>query len=158
PLGVSGRVEPGAITAALASIPAGEPTFVLLAASPWIPLSPADREALRGTLSGAAARQPLVVVVDDGWEGVAAEEAPSTCLFWDLVGCHPNLIPVKVDGADRSFPGGAIGFLTFPFAPGSGLAEALEMKVKMLLRAAVGSPSAVSQTLLVETLAAGHRP
>jgi len=89
--------------------------------------------------------------VDDTWEGLGT---PSASLFWGLVGLHPNLIPLKVDGPEGQlgFAGGRIGFLTFPFAPESGIAIALESKLKMLLRAEVGSPSAASQVLLLRAL------
>jgi hypothetical protein len=42
--------------------------------------------------------------------------------------------------------------LTFPFAPESEIAVALESKVKMLLRAEVGPPSAASQTILLRVV------
>jgi hypothetical protein len=46
-----------------------------------------------------------------------------------------------------------VGFLTFPFAPESGIAQALESKVKMLLRAEVGSPTATGQMVVLRGLA-----
>jgi aspartate/methionine/tyrosine aminotransferase len=123
---------------ALAEVPDGEPAIVVLD----------ERETLVASLADAAGRRPLVVIVDDTWEDQGGSR------FWSLIGLHPNLIPVKVDGADGSlgFPGGRVGFLTLPFAPESPLALALESKLKMLLRAAVGSPSAATQTILLQAL------
>lgn len=97
----------------------------------------------------AAARQrPVIAIVDD--TGAAD---PTVSVFWQLIGAHPNLVPVKVDGADAlGFPGGRVGFLTFPFEPDSPVARAVESKVKMLLRAAVGSPPAFSQVLMIRDL------
>ena len=94
-----------------------------------------------------------MVIVDDCWE---VPETPSGSLFWGLIGRHPNLVPIKVDGADGhlGFPGGHVGFLTVPFAPESGIAVALESKVKMLLRAELGSPSATTQVMLLRALRA----
>ena len=67
---------------------------------------------------------------------------------------HPNLAPVKIDGATKelAFFGGRVGFLTFAAEPGSAAAAALESKVKCLLRAAIGSPVAVGQTAVIAAL------
>jgi hypothetical protein len=110
----------------LADLPAGEPALVVLR-------SPAG--GVRPLVTAAGGR-PLIVLVED----------PNGAHFWDLIGRHENLIPVKVDGA------GGVGFLTFPFDPESGIAKALESKLKMLLRAEVGSPSAAAQTILLAAL------
>lgn len=87
----------------------------------------------RNALLRAAARGPVIAVVDE--------------LFEELVGLHENLIPVRVEEAPLQ-----VGFLTFPFPADSGIAIALEKKVKMLLRAQVGSPSATTQIVLLEAL------
>jgi hypothetical protein len=137
------------------------------------PLSPEERTLLVRTLALGAARRPVVVVVDDLWErfapvhgraggkvegraGGRAGEMASGSLFWDLAGLHPALLPLKVDGAEGElgYAGGRIGFLTLPFQPGSAAARELESKVKLLLRAEIGSPSAASQTVLLARLAA----
>jgi hypothetical protein len=133
--------DASSISRILDDLPEGESAVVLLESAP----------AFRDGLIAAAGRRPLVVIVDDTWEGLGR---PSASLFWDLIDRHPNLIPVKVDGADGQlgFPGGRVGFLTFPFEPESGIALALESKVKMLLRAEVGSPSAATQVVLLRAL------
>ena len=79
---------------------------------------------------------------------------PSASLFWELVGAHPNLIPVKVDGGTKefSFFGGRVGFITFACDPDSEVARALESKVKMLVRSVIGSPVASSQVALLQAL------
>jgi hypothetical protein len=87
----------------------------------------------RDWLLRAAARGPIVAVVDERFE--------------ELVGLHENLVPIRVEQAPLG-----VGFLTFPFPVDSGIAIALEKKVKMLLRAQVGSPSAATQMLLLEAL------
>ncbi len=143
----------------LAGLPEGEPAVVLLefprAANGYAPYAPVTREraALCGALTAAAERRPLVVLVDDTWEGLGT---PSASLFWGLAGRHANLIPIKLDGAggQLGFPGGRVGFLTFPFEPDSALARSLESKAKMLLRAQVGSPPAMTQVLLLRALQA----
>ncbi|MBN2054967.1 aminotransferase class I/II-fold pyridoxal phosphate-dependent enzyme, partial [bacterium] len=60
-------------------------------------------------------RSPLVVVLDDAYEGfVMSEEALPCSLFNLLVDAHPNLIPIKVDGISKEFLwwGGRVAFLT----------------------------------------------
>jgi aspartate/methionine/tyrosine aminotransferase len=145
-----------AITRVLAGFPDGEPAVVLLEfpreETSYMPVT-RERAALCSSLTAAAERRPLVVLVDDTWEGLGT---PSVSLFWTLLDRHPNLIPIKIDGADGQlgFPGGRVGFLTFPWESGSGLAAALESKTLMLLRAQVGSPPAATQMLVLRGIEA----
>ncbi|MFL6202467.1 MAG: hypothetical protein ACJ76J_25135, partial [Thermoanaerobaculia bacterium] len=81
----------------------------------------------REELLRAAERGPVVAIVDG--------------LFRELIGVHENLVPVRVEEVE----GGEVGFVTFPFPPESAVADAMEKKVKMLLRAQIGSPPAVTQ-------------
>lgn len=161
PAGPAGLPEPGALSAGLGEGHPGEPVLIAVRCPPP-PDAPrpdrAARSALRDALAAAAAARPVVVVVDDLWERPQelgrADGGEGASPFWDLAGLHPNLIAVKVDGADAlGFPGGRLGFLTFGFEAGSVAAQALEEKVKILQRAVVGSPSATSQAVLLHGLA-----
>ncbi|HWN43540.1 MAG TPA: hypothetical protein VNW71_15025 [Thermoanaerobaculia bacterium] len=96
-------------------LPEGEPVLAV------------DRD--REELLQAAGRGPVVAIVDG--------------LFWDLIGAHENLVPIRVEEIE----GKEVGFLTFPFPPDSAVADAMEKKVKMLLRAQIGSPPALTQVL-----------
>jgi aspartate/methionine/tyrosine aminotransferase len=155
-----GRFAPRAWVEALADLPAGEPAVVLLNVpsnpggySPTVP----ERQQLVASLFAEADRRALLVLCDDAYTGLVYEdEVPRASAFWELVGLHPNLVPVKVDGATKeySFFGGRVGFLTFPFEPGSEIAAALESKVKGLVRGVMGSPVATSQMLLLQALEA----
>ena len=73
-----------------------------------------------------------------------------------MAGRHRNLIPVKVDGVTKELVlfGARVGFLTFGCERSGPASEALESKVKCLLRASVGSPVALSQCLVAEALEA----
>ncbi len=116
---------------------------------------PAERRATVESLLEEAGRRPLVVVCDDAYAGLVYEpEIPRESLFWDLAGSHPNLIPIKIDGATKefSFFGGRVGFLTFALEPGSEAAKSMESKVKMLVRSTVGSPVSASQVILLQAL------
>lgn len=142
PPDAAGRFDPDALARRLGELPDGEPVVVVLA----VP----DR-SFCDALAGAAARRTVVAVVDDAREPPGAPE-PSP--FWSLDRRAEGLVPVKVDGADGplGFPGGGVGFLTFPFEPDSPAARAIESKVKMLLRAEVGSPAAAGQVVMMAAL------
>ncbi len=146
------------LVATLATLPAREPAVVLLnfPSNPGgYSLSAEERGEVQAALLAAAETRPLVVVCDDAYAGLVYEaEIPRGSLFWELAGLHPNLVPVKVDGATKelAFFGGRLGFLTFPFAADSAIAGALESKVKGLVRSTVGSPVAVTQRLAYAAL------
>jgi aspartate/methionine/tyrosine aminotransferase len=154
----NGRYNSEAIAEALADLPVGEPAIAILN----LPSNPGgysptagERERIRASLLGVAKIRPLLVVCDDAYAGLVYEEGiPAASLFWELSGVHPNLIPVKVDGATKelSFFGGRLGFLTFPFESESEVAAALESKVKCLTRATVGSPPAATQIIVLQAL------
>jgi len=155
---VEGRYNTRAIAEALDGVPDGEPAVALLnlPSNPGgYSLTVAERNEVRESLLGVAERRPLVVVCDDAYAGLVFEpDIPRESLFWELIGAHPNLVPVKVDGGTKefSFFGGRIGFVTFACEPESGAARALESKVKTLVRSTIGSPVATSQVLLLQAL------
>ncbi len=158
PAYVGGRFNPRAIAEALEGVPDGEPAVALLNL-PSNPggYSPAveERKEVREHLLAVAERRPLVVICDDAYAGLVFEpDIPRESLFWELIGAHPNLVPVKVDGGTKefSFFGGRVGFLTFACEPDSGVARALENKMKFLVRSTIGSPVAASQVVLLQAL------
>ncbi len=155
-----GTYNPLAIPEALAGEPAGAPAVAILnlPSNPggYMPTA-SERSVLQAGLLAEAERRPLVVLCDDAYASLVYEaEAPARSLFWDLIGRHPQLVPVKIDGGTKefSFFGGRVGFITFPFELESEIALALESKVKCLVRAVVGSPVATSQVLLHQALMA----
>jgi aspartate/methionine/tyrosine aminotransferase len=151
-----GHFDPAVVSRHLAGLPEGEPAVVLLefphGETGYMPVT-RERSSFCNALAAEAERRPLVVIVNDTWAGLGT---PSSSLFWGLTGRHPNLIPIKIDGADGQlgFPGGRVGFLTFPWEPESDLAKSLESKAKMLLRAQVGSPPTMTQVILLRALQA----
>lgn len=160
PAYVDGRFNTRAISQAIADIglPPGEPAvaFLNLPSNPggYSP-TPAERAELTADLVAEASRRPLVVICDDAYAGLVFEaDVPRRSMFWDLVGAHPHLVPVKVDGATKefSFFGGRVGFLTFGVPPESEAARSLESKVKCLIRSTIGSPVAASQVVLLQAL------
>lgn len=64
--------------------------------------------------------KPLVVVCDDAYEGYVYEEGLlDGSLFYDLVGLHPRILPVKLDGITKEmlWYGGRVGCMTFGLHP-----------------------------------------
>jgi aspartate/methionine/tyrosine aminotransferase len=157
--GTESRFDPLAAARPLADLPAGEPAVVLvnLPSNPggYAPTA-GERRQLAASLLAAAERRPLVVVCDDAYAGLVYEpEVPRASLFWELAGVHPNLVPVKVDGATKEvcFFGGRVGFLTFAVEPGSAAARALEAKLGALVGSGVGAAPSASQAVLLAALA-----
>lgn len=152
-----GWPDPGALATALGHWPPGEPVLVLLAGTNAAFLGAGRDEGwrrLRDALAAVAAARPLIALVEDGTAaGSGGETDHGNELFAALIGRHDDLVPFRIEGtAKLGFPGAGLGFLTLPYDPESVLARELEKKLKMLLRAAVGSPSALGQVLLLAAL------
>lgn len=152
-----GAWNPLSIEQSLAELPAGEPALALLN----LPSNPggytptaAERVELIASLERVAAVRPLLVICDDAYAGLVFADVPRGSVFWDLVGRHPNLVPVKIDGATKelSYFGGRVGFVTFGVPADSAASQALESKLKCLVRAVIGSPVSTSQVLALEAL------
>jgi hypothetical protein len=130
------------LPSSLDHLPAGAPAFTVVPPG-----------ARRADLLAAAERSPLVVAVDAARP--AADADTGRALFRELMDASPSLIPLLVEGSEElGFPGGRVGFLTFPFPPDSAIALGLESKVKMLLRAELGSPPAATQRLVLQLIRA----
>lgn len=156
--GFSVRFSVDAVPRALGGLPPAEPAVAILnlPSNPggYSP-DPAERRDLVAGLVAEAGRRPLVVLCDDAYAGlVYEEEIPRASLFWDLIGAHPDLLPVKIDGGTKEFAffGGRVGFLTFGLPEGSDAARILEVQVERLAGATVGAPPASSQAVLLQAL------
>jgi aspartate/methionine/tyrosine aminotransferase len=149
---------PTAIADALDTLPPGQPAVAVLN----VPSNPggysptvAERRVLVDSLVRAAEARPIAVVCDDAYSGLVFEpEIPTASLFWELIGRHPNLVPVRLAASTKEFVffGGRVGFFTFPWASGTPLMDAVENKMKGLIRAGVGSPIALSQIALLQAM------
>ncbi len=157
-----GRYDPGTFAAALADLPPGEPAVAMLN----FPSNPGgysptreERAALKRSLLEIADQRPLVTIHDDAYNELVYEDGvPKRSFFWDMVGAHEQLIPIKVDGATKefSFFGGRVGFLTVGLDLDAKATEALESKLKSISRATIGSPVATSQVILLQALRSGR--
>lgn len=119
--------------------------------------------ALVAAATGAAERtgRPVVVICDDAYEGFvhdAGRERAS--IFFHLLGRHPRVLPVKLDGITKEllFWGGRLGAVTTAFPPewGAGAREAAarvwENKLSSVVRGMVSSASTAVQTLIARLL------
>ncbi len=97
----------------------------------------------------------ILVMIDDAYAGLWYDTSVMhESLFGLLVGCHPNVVPVKIDGATKEEYawGLRVAFLTFGL--GAAAMQPLEQKLSGLIRANTSGASQVSQTLILEAMQA----
>jgi len=124
--------------------------------------TPAEGDEIVSALLAQAARgTKLVVVLDDAYFGLFYHLGASSMtesLFGPLVGAHPNLLAVRLDGATKELFvwGLRCGFLTFgPGRPDSAdaVCQALDAKVRGAIRGGISNSPMLSQTLVERALA-----
>ena len=97
----------------------------------------------------------ILVMIDDAYAGLWYDASVMhESLFGLLVGCHPNVVPVKIDGATKEEYawGLRVAFVSFGL---EGIAmQPLEQKFSGLIRANTSGASQVSQTLILEAMKA----
>jgi aspartate/methionine/tyrosine aminotransferase len=124
--------------------------------------TPAEGQALVSALLAQAARgTKLVVVLDDAYFGLfyhLGARSMTESLFGALVGAHPNLLAVKLDGATKELFvwGLRCGFITM--GPGRAetaaeVCQALEAKLKGAIRGAISNSPRISQSVVAKALA-----
>ncbi len=97
----------------------------------------------------------ILVMIDDAYAGLWYDETVmQESLFGLLVECHPNVVPVKIDGATKEEYawGLRVAFLTFGLDATA--MQPLEQKLSGLIRANTSGASQVSQTLILKTMQA----
>ncbi len=122
----------------------------------------AEGEAIARALLDAAARGTrLVAILDDAYFGLfyhLGQESMTESLFGRIVGRHPHLFAVKLDGATKELFAWGLrcGFITFgPGRPETAdeVAEVLDAKVRGAIRSGISNVSQLSQTLVENALA-----
>lgn len=103
--------------------------------------------------AGADAGVAQVVVTDDAYFGLFFEDSIRESLFGQLIGLHPSVLPVKVDGATKEefVWGFRVGFLTYG-SDAAAVNETLEQKTLGIIRGTVSSCSHPSQTFVLKAL------
>ena len=97
----------------------------------------------------------VLVMVDDAYVGFWYDASVMhESLFGMLVECHPNVVPVKIDGATKEEYawGLRVGFLTFGL-PEKAM-QGIEGKLSGLIRANTSGAAQISQTLILEAMKA----
>lgn len=97
----------------------------------------------------------ILVMIDDAYAGLWYDaRVMQESLFGLLVGCHRNVVPVKIDGATKEEYawGFRVAFITFGL--GETPMQPLEQKLSGLIRANTSGASQVSQTLILEAMKA----
>jgi len=100
----------------------------------------------------------IIAIVDDAYFGLVYEEnALKESLFAGLADVHQNVLAIKIDGATKEqFVWGLrVGFITFGSMAGGKLYDALEQKIKGLIRSSVSSCSKATQSLVLKGLESG---
>lgn len=105
-------------------------------------------------------KKPLIVLMDDAYEGYVYEEtAEKKSLFSLLVDKHPMLVPIKLDGVSKQllFYGGRVGFITFGFSSEWNVdLKQLDMdisnKISGAIRGTTSNSSHISQMLVLKLM------
>ncbi|OIK10710.1 hypothetical protein BIV60_19750 [Bacillus sp. MUM 116] len=95
----------------------------------------------------------IVAVMDDAYFGLYYEDSIKESLFARLVGLHPRVLPIKIDGATKEEYawGFRVGFLTFGIGDPLVL-EALEKKAMGSIRSTISCSPHLSQTIILDAL------
>ena len=103
----------------------------------------------------ADAGSRILVMIDDAYAGLWYDASVMhESLFGLLVGCHPNVVPVKIDGATKEEYAWGLRVAFISFGLGEIAMQPLEQKFSGLIRANTSGASQVSQTLILETMKA----
>ena len=97
----------------------------------------------------------ILVMIDDAYAGLWYDTTVmQESLFGLLVGCHPNVVPVKIDGATKEAYAWGLRVAFITFGLGGAAMQPLEQKISGLIRANTSGASQVSQTLILAAMQA----
>lgn len=115
---------------------------------------PAEGDEIVAAIRDAAeAGVNVVAVTDDAYFGLFFEDSLQESLYAKLIGLHPRVLAVKVDGATKEeyVWGFRVGFITYGSDSQEALA-ALEQKTLGIIRATISSGPHPSQTFVLRAL------
>ena len=96
-----------------------------------------------------------LVMIDDAYAGLWYDTSVMhESLFGHLVGCHPNVLPVKIDGATKEEYAWGLRVAFITFGLGAEAMQPLEQKLSGLIRANTSGAAQVAQTLILEAMQA----
>lgn len=97
----------------------------------------------------------ILVIIDDAYTGLWYDAGVMhESLFGLLVGCHPNVVPVKIDGTTKEEYAWGLRVAFMTFGLGATAMQPLEQKLSGLIRADTSGASQVSQTLILAAMKA----
>ena len=97
----------------------------------------------------------ILVMIDDAYAGLWYDATVMhESLFGVLVGCHPNVVPVKIDGATKEEYAWGLRVAFISFGLGEAAMQPLEQKLSGLIRVNTSGASQVSQTLILAAMKA----
>ena len=97
----------------------------------------------------------ILVMIDDAYASLWYDASVmQESLFGLLVGCHPNVVSVKIDGATKEEYAWGLRVAFMSFGLGTTAMQPLEQKISGLIRANTSGASQVSQTLILEAMKA----
>jgi len=95
----------------------------------------------------------ILVMVDDAYAGFWYDaEVMHESLFGLLVGCHRNVVPVKIDGATKEEYAWGLRVAFITFGLGAAAMQPLEQKFSGLIRANTSGAAQVAQTLILKAM------
>ena len=97
----------------------------------------------------------ILVMIDDAYAGLWYDATVMhESLFGLLVECHPDVVPVKIDGATKEEYAWGLRVAFMTFGLGETPMQPLEQKLSGLIRANTSGAAQVSQTLILEAMKA----
>ena len=119
----------------------------------YTPLEKEVEEILHAIKQAADLGINIVAVIDDAYFGLYYEDSIKESIFARLVGLHPRVLPIKIDGATKEEYawGFRVGFLTFGIQDPLVL-EALEKKTMGSIRSTISCSPHLSQTIILDAL------
>ncbi len=111
------------------------------------------REIVDAIIDCADSGCHILVMVDDAYAGFWYDsDVMQESIFGLLIGCHPNVIPVKIDGATKEEYawGLRVGFLTFAFE--DELMIGIEEKLSGIIRTNTSGAAQLSQSVILESM------
>lgn len=104
-------------------------------------------------LEAAEAGIRQIVVIDDAYFGLFYDDCVKESIFGRLLGLHPNVLPIKIDGATKEHFvwGFRVGFITYG-STDTTINDVLEQKTIGAMRSVLSSAAHPSQSLIVHAL------
>jgi aspartate/methionine/tyrosine aminotransferase len=121
--------------------------------------TPSETEAdeiVKGIAQAAEAGIDIVVITDDAYFGLFFEqESLKESIFGRLIGLHPRVLPIKIDGATKEeyVWGFRVGFITYG-VENEEVQNALEKKTMGIIRGTISNCSHPAQTMILKALKA----